>query len=432
MHSTMLCIRSIRYHTNKIHGLGLIDLVHGLPINLTTYTLCKLPLLQMNRQLHSLHCNYLQCIIKLKTVPLELKNKGLLRQNPGKNFIFFATRNTHDQSALTSIKSHTGSENLKYFIKPELSLSKAAVIDGKAIAQVIKDEIKTEVSSLVADGKRAPHLSVLLVGNNPASIIYVRNKALAAQYTGISCDILRIPENVSEGEVLKEIEALNRLPEVDGILVQLPLPPNMSERTVCDAVLPGKDVDGFNVLNVGRFCVNQEAFIPATPSGVLEILKRLNINTLGKNAVVCGRSKNVGLPIALHFHASQNKGSTIGDATTTICHRNTPPDQLRHFIKSADILVTATGIPGLVTADMVKDGVVVIDVGITRILDKNGKARLVGDVDFAGVSKKASYITPVPGGVGPVTVAMVIKNTLAAYKNELDYGPWNKSVLPSR
>ncbi|CAL1534206.1 unnamed protein product [Lymnaea stagnalis] len=308
----------------------------------------------------------------------------------------------------------------------------AIVINGKAIAQDIKDEIKAEVECIVESGKRAPRLAVLLVGNDAASIVYVRNKAIAAHYTGIACDILRIPEKVSEEEVLREIDLLNRLEEVDGILVQLPLPPHINERTICDAVLPGKDVDGFNVLNVGRFCVDQKAFIPATPSGVLEILKRLKIETRGKNAVVCGRSKNVGLPIAMHLHSDGKGDNNAGDATTTICHRNTPPDQLMHFIKSADILVTATGVPGLVTADMVKDGVIVIDIGITRIIDENGKPKLVGDVDFKGVSEKASYITPVPGGVGPVTVAMVIKNTLTAYKKEYDYGPWNKAMSHNR
>ncbi|XP_059168682.1 bifunctional methylenetetrahydrofolate dehydrogenase/cyclohydrolase, mitochondrial-like [Physella acuta] len=308
---------------------------------------------------------------------------------------------------------------------------KAVVIDGKAIAQDIKNEIKAEVDALVEAGNRPPHLAVLLVGNDPASIVYVKNKSQAAHYTGISCDILRIPAKVSEAELLKEIEFLNSLEENDGILVQLPLPAHIDERTVCDAVLPAKDVDGFNVLNVGRFCVDQKAFIPATPSGVLEIIRRLKIETNGKNAVVIGRSKNVGLPIALHLHSDGNGGSRAGDATTTICHRNTTPEQLRHFTQSADIIVSATGVPGLIQADMVKDGAVVIDIGITRVVEANGRAKLVGDVDFEGVSLKASLITPVPGGVGPVTVAMVIKNTLIAYKKEISYGQWNKPSIPS-
>ncbi|CAG5132020.1 unnamed protein product, partial [Candidula unifasciata] len=299
---------------------------------------------------------------------------------------------------------------------------KAIKIDGKVIAQEINDEVKKEVEALKAAGKRAPHLAVLLIGSDPASVVYVKNKAKTAEYTGISCDILRIPKSVTEEELLKEISFLNSLSENDGILIQLPLPSHINERTICDAVLPQKDVDGFNVLNVGRFCVDQRAFIPATPSGVLEIIRRLKIETHGKNAVVCGRSKNVGLPIALHLHSDSNGGNSAGDATTTICHRNTPPEQLKFFTKAADILITATGVPGLVTADMVKDGVVVIDIGITRIVNENGKHKLVGDVDYEGVSEKASYITPVPGGVGPVTVAMVIKNTLAAYKNEIDFG----------
>ncbi|GFO40804.1 bifunctional protein fold [Plakobranchus ocellatus] len=285
-------------------------------------------------------------------------------------------------------------------------------IDGKAIAQEIKDEIKAEVELLLEHGLRAPHLTVLLVGSDPASVVYVRNKAKAAEYTGITCEVLRLPESVSERAVLREINFLNSLPDVDGILVQLPLPPQINKRTICDAVRPDRDVDGFNVLNVGRFCVDQEAFMPATPSGVLEIMKRLKIETFGKNAVVCGRSKNVGMPIAMHLHSN-------GNATTTICHRNTPQEELVKFTRAADIIVTATGVPGLITSDMVSEGVIVIDVGITRMLSDQGQARLVGDVDYAGVSKKASMITPVPGGVGPVTVAMVIKNTLIAYKNTL-------------
>uniref|UniRef100_A0A0B6YBK5 methenyltetrahydrofolate cyclohydrolase n=1 Tax=Arion vulgaris TaxID=1028688 RepID=A0A0B6YBK5_9EUPU len=311
--------------------------------------------------------------------------------------------------------------HIRHFITSARSF-KAIKIDGTVIAKEINDEVKSEVEALKAAGKRSPHLAVILVGSDPASVVYVKNKAKAAEYTGISCDILRIPKSVTEQELLKEIDFLNSLPDNDGILVQLPLPSHINTRSICDAVSPHKDVDGFNVLNVGRFCVDQRAFIPATPSGVLEIIRRLGIQTCGKNAVVCGRSKNVGLPIALHLHSDGNGGNNAGDATTTICHRNTPPDQLKFFTKAADIIITATGVPGLVTADMVKDGVVVIDIGITRILDARGKPKLVGDVDYESVSEKASYITPVPGGVGPVTVAMVIKNTLIAYKNEIDFG----------
>ncbi|KAH9494896.1 putative bifunctional methylenetetrahydrofolate dehydrogenase/cyclohydrolase 2 [Bulinus truncatus] len=407
-----LCLRRLRLNDNShLH----------LQASYSVCTLCELPKLIFRSVAYG-PASYLGRKVGIH----QIKNTTLLRPT------LISARKTQSQTAQTFPNISplvAGNQRPSYFLKTKPSFSKAAVINGKAIAQEIQDEIKAEVSVLIAEGKRAPRLSVLLVGNDPASVIYVRNKALAAEYTGISCDILRVPENISEAEILRELDILNKLPEVDGILVQLPLPFGINERTVCDAVLPGKDVDGFNVLNVGRFCVNQKAFIPATPSGVLEILKRLNVNTSGKNAVVCGRSKNVGLPIALHLHASSDGSSCIGDATTTICHRHTPPEQLKHYIKSADILVTATGVPGLVTADMVKEGVVVIDIGITRIIDNHGKARLVGDVDFSGVCKKASFITPVPGGVGPVTVAMVIKNTLTAYKNELDYGPWNKSVL---
>lgn len=299
----------------------------------------------------------------------------------------------------------------------------AQLIDGKAIAQDIKDEVKAEVEALVASGKRAPQLTVVLVGSDPASVVYVRNKIKAAQYTGITSDTIRLPATVTEKELLTEIQLLNNDLNVDGLLVQLPVPSHIRERTVCDAVLPSKDVDGFNTMNIGRFCVDEKSFVPATPAAVMEMLKRTGVSTFGKNAVVCGRSKNVGLPIAIFLHGDEANGNNSGDATTTICHRYTPHDELTYHTKNADFIITATGVPNLITADMVKEGVVVIDVGITRVLDprKHGKTKLVGDVDFEGVSKKASFITPVPGGVGPVTVAMLMRNTLIAYKKEMEF-----------
>ncbi|KAK2160793.1 hypothetical protein LSH36_127g16047 [Paralvinella palmiformis] len=290
------------------------------------------------------------------------------------------------------------------------------------MAKEIKNEIRAEVEQMVAAGRRAPHLTAVMVGDDPASNTYVRNKMRAAEYTKITSETLRLPTDISQDELISNISRLNKDDSVDGILIQLPIPPHISERAVCNAVAPEKDVDGFHVINVGRFCVDMKAMIPATPVGVIEMIKRTGVETFGKNAVVCGRSKNVGMPIAMLLHADGIGETEACDATTTICHRYTPPEQLRDFVKSADILVVATGIPKLITADMVKEGVAVFDVGITRIRDeKTGKFKLVGDVDFEGVSEKASYITPVPGGVGPMTVAMVIRNTLLAAKKQIQY-----------
>ncbi|XP_074648303.1 bifunctional methylenetetrahydrofolate dehydrogenase/cyclohydrolase, mitochondrial-like [Tubulanus polymorphus] len=299
---------------------------------------------------------------------------------------------------------------------------KAQIIDGKAVAKQIKHEVKEEVDVMVAAGERRPHLSVILVGDDPASHTYVRNKVKACQFTGISSETVRLPDTISQKELLHRINDFNSNPDVDGLLVQLPVPRHINERAVCNAVCPSKDVDGFHLMNVGRFCTDLDALLPATPAGVMELIRRSGIETFGKNAVVCGRSKNVGMPLAILLHGDGVGETDAGDATTTICHRYTPPDQLRAFVKMADILVVATGIPGLITGDMVKEGVAVIDVGINRIKDEQtGKYKLVGDVDFEGVSEKASYITPVPGGVGPMTVAMLMKNTLKAAKRVIVY-----------
>ncbi|KAL8559749.1 hypothetical protein ACOMHN_002282 [Nucella lapillus] len=276
------------------------------------------------------------------------------------------------------------------------------VVDGKAIAKQIKDEVKTEVDEIRAADRRPPHLTVILVGEDPASTIYVNNKVKACRYTGITSETVILPDTISEKELLVEIDARNQDPGVDGLLVQLPVPDHIRERAVCDAVASHKDVDGFNVINVGRFCVDEESFVPATPAAVMQIIRRSGVDTFGKNAVVCGRSKNVGMPIAIFLHGDADHGNKSGDATTTICHRYTPANQLAVFTRTADIIVTAAGVPRLVTGDMVKEGVVVIDVGINRVDDprRPGKTRLVGDVDFGGVSEKASVITPVPGGGG--------------------------------
>ncbi|NXE28093.1 MTDC protein, partial [Ardeotis kori] len=237
---------------------------------------------------------------------------------------------------------------------------------------------------------------------------------------GISSETILRPASVTEEELLDLISKLNNDANVDGLLVQLPLPEHIDERKICNAVAPDKDVDGFHVINVGRMCLDQYSMLPATPWGVWEIIKRTGIPTLGKNVVVAGRSKNVGMPIAMLLHTDGRHERPGGDATVTISHRYTPKEQLKQHTIRADIVVAAAGIPNLITADMIKEGAAVIDVGITRVQDPvTAKSRLVGDVDFEGVKKKASYITPVPGGVGPMTVAMLMKNTIIAAKKLL-------------
>ncbi|GBN37246.1 Bifunctional methylenetetrahydrofolate dehydrogenase/cyclohydrolase, mitochondrial [Araneus ventricosus] len=310
-------------------------------------------------------------------------------------------------------KSHTEALSQKYASK---------LINGKKIAEQIQAEIKYDIQRWLARGNRGPHLSVLLVGDNPASAVYVNNKLKAAQKTGISSETIIRPNKTTEDEVLNIIRELNDNPNVDGILVQLPLPNHMNERKVCNAIAPHKDVDGFHVVNVGRFCLDMNALMPCTPLGIMELLRRTGIETFGKNAVVCGRSKNVGMPMAMLLHADGIGETQAGDATVTICHRHTPAQQLVEYTKMADILVVATGIPHLITADMVKEGVAIIDVGISRIKDPvTGKSKLVGDVDFDRVVEKASYITPVPGGVGPMTVAMLMQNTYMAACSTIRY-----------
>ncbi|XP_066570326.1 bifunctional methylenetetrahydrofolate dehydrogenase/cyclohydrolase, mitochondrial [Amia ocellicauda] len=293
----------------------------------------------------------------------------------------------------------------------------AVVISGRKLARQIREEARGDVEQWVSAGNRRPHLSVVLVGDNPASHSYVLNKTRAAADVGISSETILKPNTISEEELLELIHKLNSDCNVDGLLVQLPLPEHIDERKVCNAVVPGKDVDGFHVVNVGKMCLDQSTMLPATPSGVWEIIKRTGIPTLGKNVVVAGRSKNVGMPIAMLLHTDGRHERPGGDATVTISHRYTPKEQLRQHTRIADIVVAAAGIPNLITADMIKEGAAVIDVGINRVQDPvTGKAKLVGDVDFEGVRQKASYITPVPGGVGPMTVAMLMKNTIIAAK----------------
>ncbi|XP_009878123.1 PREDICTED: bifunctional methylenetetrahydrofolate dehydrogenase/cyclohydrolase, mitochondrial [Charadrius vociferus] len=296
----------------------------------------------------------------------------------------------------------------------------AVVISGRKLARQIRQEARHEVEQWVAAGNKRPHLSVVLVGENPASHSYVLNKTKAAADVGISSETILRPASITEEELLDLIGKLNNDANVDGLLVQLPLPEHIDERKICNAVTPDKDVDGFHVINVGRMCLDQYSMLPATPWGVWEIIKRTGIPTLGKNVVVAGRSKNVGMPIAMLLHTDGRHERPGGDATVTISHRYTPKEQLKQHTIRADIVVAAAGIPNLITADMIKEGAAVIDVGITRVQDPvTAKSRLVGDVDFEGVKKKASYITPVPGGVGPMTVAMLMKNTIIAAKKLL-------------
>lgn len=304
------------------------------------------------------------------------------------------------------------------------SRQEAVVISGKKLARQIREEARVDVEDWVLAGNRRPHLSVILVGDNPASHSYVLNKTRAAADVGISSETILKRSDISEEELLDLIYKLNTDHRVDGLLVQLPLPDHIDERAVCNAVAPTKDVDGFHVVNVGRMCLDQTTMLPATPWGVMEIIKRTGIPTLGKNVVVAGRSKNVGMPIAMLLHTDGRHERPGGDATVTISHRYTPKEQLRHHTQIADIVVAAAGIPNLITADMIKEGAAVIDVGINRVQDPvTGKYRLVGDVDFEGVRQKAGFITPVPGGVGPMTVAMLMKNTIKAAKNVLLFPP---------
>lgn len=285
------------------------------------------------------------------------------------------------------------------------------LIDGSGIAKEIRTEIRAEVDKWVSDGNRAPYLAVVLVGDDPASASYVRGKTRACSDAGIQSDTIRFDSTVTEEVLLAEIGRLNGDSGVDGILVQLPLPSQIDEQKVIRAIDPDKDVDGFHPVNVGNVVLGQPGFAPATPAGILELLKRTGTETSGKNAVVIGRSNIVGKPV---LNLLLQKGT---DATVTICHSRTR--NLSEITRGADILIAAIGRPHFVTADMVKEGAVVIDVGINRVDDTTRERgyRLVGDVDFDAVRPVASHITPVPKGVGPMTIAMLLKNTLQAAKS---------------
>lgn len=286
------------------------------------------------------------------------------------------------------------------------------LLDGKQTSATIKEEIAVEVAAVKEQGKRAPHLAAIIVGNNGASLTYVNAKVKACERVGFESTLLRLPETISEEDLLSEIEALNTNDAIDGFIVQLPLPKHIDEQKIIMAVNPEKDVDGFHPTNVGKMALNLPTFISATPFGILELLKRYEIETSGKHVVVIGRSHIVGSPMSILL--SQKR--TVGNATVTITHSRTR--NLKEITLQADIVVAALGIPEFLTADMVKDGVTVIDVGITRVEDATKKRgfRLLGDVKFDEVAEKSAFITPVPGGVGPMTIAMLLKNTLLAYE----------------
>ncbi len=284
------------------------------------------------------------------------------------------------------------------------------IIDGKATAATIREEIRVDIEKRIAQGLSRPGLNLLLVGDDPASAVYVGGKDKACAEVGMQSIIRRMPVDASEAEVLACIEEWNNDPAVHGILVQLPLPKHMDEQKVIKAINPMKDVDGFHPESVGRLSIGLPGFVSCTPAGIIELLRRYDIETKGKHVVVVGRSNIVGKPIA---QLLLRKGR-FGDAVVTVCHSAAP--DIRVYTKQADILIAAVGRPHLIGVDDVKDGVVVIDVGVNRIPDatKKSGSRLVGDVDFEAVSAKASAMTPVPGGVGPMTIAMLLKNTMIA------------------
>lgn len=290
-----------------------------------------------------------------------------------------------------------------------------AILDGKQVAQTIKAELRSEVEQIKAQGGKIPHLVAVLIGDNPASQAYVRNKVRSCEEVGFQSTLIHRPADISENELLEIVEQLNGDSSVDGFIVQLPLPKHINEHEVTLAIDPQKDVDGFHPVNFGRMAQGLPCYLPATPMGILEILRRYDIPTAGKEVVVLGRSNIVGTPISILL---SRKGYP-GDATVTVCHSRTA--NLAEHTRKADILIAAIGAAEFVKGDMVKEGAVVIDVGINRVDDPTSKSgyKLVGDVDYAAVAPKAAWITPVPGGVGQLTVVALLINTLKSARKEV-------------
>ena len=287
------------------------------------------------------------------------------------------------------------------------------LIDGKATAAAIKAEIAEEVKNIVEAGGKRPHLAAILVGHDGGSETYVKNKVLACEACGFTSTLLRFEDDITEAFLLEQVEKLNQDPDVDGFIVQLPLPKHISEQKVIEAIDYRKDVDGFHPINVGRMAIGLPCYVSATPLGIVTLLKRYNIETSGKKCVILGRSNIVGKPMAQLMMQKQ-----YGDSTVTVCHSRSKT--LKEECQQADIIIAAIGKPNFVTADMVKEDAVIIDVGTTRVPDPTRKSgfRLNGDVDFEHVAPKCSFITPVPGGVGPMTICSLMKNTLSAGKKD--------------
>lgn len=289
------------------------------------------------------------------------------------------------------------------------------LIDGKKVAEDIKREIAAEVDEMVASGKRRPHLAAILVGHDGGSETYVANKVKACEVCGFKSTLIRFEDDVTEEKLLETIDSLNRDPEVDGFIVQLPLPRHISEQRIIEAIDYRKDVDGFHPVNVGRMSIGLPCFVSATPAGIIELLRRYGVETKGKRCAVLGRSNIVGKPVANLMMQKTNPGN----ATVSVLH--SASENLKEICAEADIIIAALGQPGFVTEDMVKPGATIIDVGTTRVPDATRKSgfRLRGDVDFENVAPKCSFITPVPGGVGPMTICSLMKNTLLAAKKEI-------------
>ena len=290
------------------------------------------------------------------------------------------------------------------------------ILDGKVTSNQIKEELKIQVKEIKKAGKRPPHLAAVLVGNDGASLTYVGSKVRSCERIGYDSTLIKLDDYISQEALLNTIEKLNNDPLLDGFIVQLPLPKHIDEEVVLHAINPNKDVDGFHPTNFGKMALGMQTFIPATPFGIMELLKRYKIDITGKHAVVIGRSHIVGRPMSILL---SEKGSP-GNATVTLTHSRT--QNLANITKEADIVVSALGVPNFLTANMVKDGAIIIDVGITRVPDADYPKGyvIVGDVDYDEVKEKASYITPVPGGVGPMTIAMLLQNTMLAYQRNQD------------